>query len=135
LELLRNKCEFILTDELALILQDSEEKLKSLLDPYKFNREQIKPSIDKDLKTNKEIKEIKEETKEIKSENQERKSAKTPVKEISKEQEKDELAEIFKELSATRRPSWSETRVDYSPLCYTSNLIKNDPKADIDLLD
>jgi len=127
LESLRNKCQYILKDELALILEDSEAKLENLFGSFKKNKPDLKPSTNT-------VKSLKDEKKlEIKRDNSN--IVKTPVKEILKEQENEELAEIFRALSDVRRPSWSEPRDNYNPLFYTSVLIKNDPKADIDLLD
>jgi hypothetical protein len=111
---------------LASLLDDSEAKLESLIGPFKSNKANIKPLINKSVKNLQEKKEIKAD---------ETDTVKTPIKEILKEQEKDELAEIFQAITSVRRPNWSEPRDDYNPLFYTSNLIKNNPKADIDLLD
>ena len=128
METLWNKCEDILKDELTLALEESEAKLASIFGSIKPNKPTMKPINNQNLMIKQEIKEDTKKDKEN--------AVKTPVKEVLKEQVKEEtLADILQLLSVVKRPSWSETRDDYKPLIYTSNLIIKNPDADVDLLD
>jgi hypothetical protein len=128
LDTLWNKFEDILRDELALELEESEAKLANLFGNLKYHKPVVKPISNENLKTKTDDK---EDTKKSKDN-----VVKSPIKEVLKEHEKEEtLADILQLLSVVKRPSWSEPRDDYEPRVYTSNLIIENAKADVDLLD
>ena len=129
LKTLRKKCEDILKDDLTSALEESEGKLSGLFGSFKPHKPAFKPITNQNLKIKQENK---EEIKKDKNEN----AVKPLVKDVLKEQVKEEtLADILQVLSLVKRPSWSESRDDYKPLVYTSNLIIENPKADVDLLE
>lgn len=133
METLWSKCENILRDELTLLLEETEAKLASIFGHSKSNKPVVKQINNQNLK-------IKQENKENIKKDKENKEnvVKTPIKEVLKEKEEvkeETIADILQLLSVIKRPSWSESRDDYKPLVYTSNLIIKNPKADVDLLD